>query len=215
MLMQLVAGHGIIGFVRSLGFRERSIIHMKLPSLRPKKSENVEEVSVGYRPKPTLNKATFLLVFGVLLASASFYEGTAYQRHTDANPSATTASSNFSPNSSSSSQTDSYVRTHILGQVAAVSSSSITVQDETSGQESTLSIGKNTPITANGQTIAATDIQTGDLVVVTKASPTSKAASRIIVTQGMISEGGTNSSATNGSSTTQSDTAGLQPLQSN
>lgn len=194
---------------------------MKLKSLRLKKSEKSDEVSVGYRPKPTLNKGTFLLVFGVLLASASFYEGTAYQRNVDGSTvgNVATTSSSLSGNGSNTTKTDSFVRDHILGAVTAVSSTSITVQDENSGQNTTLSITKTTAIEANGESIAATEIQDGDLVIVTKTSSSSTAAATIIVTQGTFGDTNTNnpgsSSNTNDSSTNQSGTTTYQPLESN
>lgn len=194
---------------------------MKLKSLRLKKSEEKsDEISVGYRPKPTFNKATFLLVFGVLLASASFYEGTAYQRNIDTTDSSSTAATTNIPTTDSSggngTKMDSYVRDHVLGQVTAISSTSITVQDENTTQSVTLSIAKSTQIVANGQAITATEIQEGDLVIITKTSASSTTASRIIVTQGILGGSGTDGSSTNQSNTSQSSTgAPYQPLESN
>jgi hypothetical protein len=177
---------------------------MKLKSLRLKKSEkSSEEVSVGYRPKPTLNKATFVIVFGVLLASASFYEGTVFQRNTDVNTTGRTGTSNSGnpERNDSNSQTDSYVRNHVIGEVTADSSTSVTIQ-EASGQNGTFKITSSTQIEANGQSIKATEIENGDVVVITKASNSSSTASKIVITQGTF--GTTSSSNTSGGSSTNS-----------
>lgn len=194
---------------------------MKLKSLRLKKSEkSSEEVSVGYRPKPTFNKATFLFVFGVLLASASFYEGTVFQRNADtsAAPTSTTgatsnASNNLPANNGGSSQTDSYVRNHVMGEVTVISSSSVTVQEQ-GGQTATFKITRSTQADADGQSIQPSQIQTGDIVVVTKTSNSSTTASRISLEVGSW---GTTSNGSNDNSNTlqQSNTSGQSQLESN
>jgi hypothetical protein len=185
---------------------------MKLKSLRLKKSERSDEISVGYRPKPGLNKGAFLLVFAVLLSAASFYEGTAYQRNAEANGTSTVASTGITSNqatgsaNSSDMQTGSFVRNHLIGQVAAISSKSITIQDQRTGKNTTLVINSSTQIESEGQTISASDIQTGDLAVVTKTTTSSSTAAKIIIAPGSWN----NSSATGGQSNTsgQSETNG-------
>lgn len=194
---------------------------MKLKSLLSKKPEKSDEVSVGYRPKPTLNKSTFLLVFAVLLAAASFYEGTAFQRNTDTNGGdSTLAVSTNGTNQDttgggvSNTQTGSFVRDHVIGQVTAVSSTTITVENQTSGQNTTLNITNSTQIQADGQSIPVSDIQDGDLVIVMKTSSSSSSASRIIIASGSDnwSESDTQGG---GSGTGQSDTTTPQNLESN
>jgi hypothetical protein len=170
-------------------------------SLRFRKSEKKipDEVSVGYRPKPTLNKATFLL-----LAAASFYEGTAFQRNADTNGSSTIATSSSSQSQTSSSggsgmQTGSFMHSHIIGQVATVSDKSITVQDQRTGNNTTLTINGSTQIEVNGQAASASDIQSGDLVVVTKTSNTSNIAAKIIAAPGDWGDSGTTDQSNTGS----------------
>jgi hypothetical protein len=183
---------------------------MKLKSLRSKRVEKSDEVSVGYRPKPSLNKATFLLVFGVLLAAASFYEGTAFQQNADANgnsPVATNSTTTNRASTSDGSQTGSFVRAHIIGQVQAVSTNSITIQNQQTGQNTTLGINSNTEIAINGQTASVSDIQSGDLVIAFKTSNSSNTASRIIVAPGSWSG---SSTAGSGSSNTTDPMEGLQ-----
>jgi|SRR5581483_7092344 len=171
---------------------------MKLKSLRLKQPEQNDEVSVGYQPKPRLNKVTFLLVFGVLLVSASFYEGTAYQHSADTNLSATTFAVSGPMNAyNSDTRTDSYVRTHVLGEVTGITNSSITVQDENSGENLSLKLTGSTQVEANGQSIKASQIQVGDIVIVTKTSANSSTADKIILSQGVWNGSGTSGSNTN------------------
>jgi hypothetical protein len=190
---------------------------MKLKSLRPKKAEKSDEVSVGYRPKPTFNKATFLLVFAVLLSAASFYEGTAYQKNADSNSISPVAANNAASgqgnasSNGSNTQTGSFVRNHIVGQVAAISNSSITVQNQRTGEDTTLTINSSTQISTGGQSISTSNIQPGDLAIVTKTSSNSNIASKIIVAPGSWSGG--SSDTTGQSNTSQSDT--IAPLDSN
>lgn len=69
----------------------------------------------------------------------------------------------------------------VIGTVSAISSSSISVNDERSGSTVTLAITSSTQITDNGQTTSASDIQTGDTVFVTKDSSNASQAARILV----------------------------------
>ena len=54
----------------------------------------------------------------------------------------------------------------VAGQVTAVSATSITVQSSKSGESKTFSITSSTTVADNGQTIAYSDIQVGETVVV-------------------------------------------------
>jgi hypothetical protein len=179
---------------------------MKLKSFRAKKPIEANEVSVGYHPKPTLNKATFLLVFAALLAAASFYEGTAFQHNADTsgtNTVATTGSTYQDTTSgSNNAQAESFISNHVIGQVTAVSGKNITIQDQRTGSNTTLGINSSTQILADGQTASPSDIQTGDLVIATKESSHSSTASKIIVAPGSSAgESITGQSQSNTSST--------------
>lgn len=194
---------------------------MKLKLFRAKKPVETNEVSVGYHPKPTLNKATFLLVFAVLLAAASFYEGTAFQRNTDTTTTSNVATSGStyedSTSGSSNTQAGSFIHDHVIGQVTAVSGKNITIQDQRTGSNTTLGINNSTQIVANGQTASASDIQTGDLVIATKASSHSSTASKIIVAQGTGAVGSSTgqSQSQAQSNTSSTSTTPLQDLSTN
>ncbi|HSX27950.1 MAG TPA: hypothetical protein VLF60_00690 [Candidatus Saccharimonadales bacterium] len=69
----------------------------------------------------------------------------------------------------------------VVGQVTAVSSSSITVNDARRGGATTLSITSNTKVTNNGATAAVSDIKTGDTVMIQKTGTTSTEASQITI----------------------------------
>lgn len=188
---------------------------IKLPSLRPKRTTPLDSISVGYRQKPSMNKVTFVAVFGVLLAAASFYEGTAYQRTADNNGAASSYMSvslnaqNRNSTSGNSLQSN-FSRLHVVGQVSFVSSAKITVQDQRSGQNTTLAINDNTEVVLNGQDASASDIQDGDLAFITKANNSSDVAARI------IANSSTSQSLTDGSgSSTSGLSATIPSLQSN
>lgn len=68
-----------------------------------------------------------------------------------------------------------------FGSVTAISSSSITISNQRTGADSTYNITSSTQITDNGQSVTYSDIQIGDVVVITKASTTSSNASAIDV----------------------------------
>jgi len=68
-----------------------------------------------------------------------------------------------------------------IGQVTAVSSTSITITNARSGASQTFTIDSNTVITDNGQTVAASDITSGDTVLIATSSSTSTTAVRINV----------------------------------
>ncbi len=187
---------------------------MKIPTIRLKKAPatNPTVISVGYKPKPSMSKATFLVVFGLLLAGASFYEGTAFQHTTDANPSTIgyAATNTGTPSQSfvtgNSSQGD-FAMSHVIGQVTSVTSSKITVIDQRTGQDTAVDIDGSTQIIVGGQLTQASSIQKGDLAIIDKTGPHSNTASRIIIAPGMGSVGG--SSTTPGLSATVP-TQGLQ-----
>lgn len=161
------------------------------------RSKILDEVSVGYRPKPSLNKSTFILVFALLLTGASFYEGMVFQRNNDVSGNSPLASANVNSGQSyggstggTGMQTGSFIHNHVIGQVAAVSSKSITIQDQNTGQNVTLGITSSTKVGVGGQSANTGDIRTGDLVIATKSSSTSSQASRIIVAPGSWNSAG-------------------------
>ncbi|MGF7228413.1 MAG: hypothetical protein ACQR33_00320 [Candidatus Saccharibacteria bacterium] len=89
--------------------------------------------------------------------------------------------------------------TRVFGQVAAVSSTSITVSTR-QGTSTTLSISSNTTVINNGATAAITDIATGDTVMITRASSTATAAESIELNPTFSGPSQSGPSTTNGSS---------------
>jgi hypothetical protein len=155
--------------------------------------------------KPTLNKGVFLMVFALLIASVSFYGGTVFEKdHSSSSP--------VSANSASGSQTGNgaigggYGRfgggfsNHIFGQVSAISSSSISIQDNRTGTTITLAITSSTQITDNGQSVSVSDIQTGDTVIASKSTSNSSDASVILVNPSLGGSGSGNPQSNTGSS---------------
>ena len=129
--------------------------------------------------------AIFLSIVAlVAIAGGSFYGGIAYERNhqpasnaSAANTVATNGQGGYGGSFGSRSG-------RVVGQVTAISSSSITVQNSRTGISTTLSITSATQITDNGQTTSTSDIQTGDTVFVTKDTSNTNAAARIMVNPG-------------------------------
>ncbi len=122
-------------------------------------------------PMPPL--AAVVLV--IVLCGLSFAGGMAYQKgHTKST--ADQPAGGFAAGGAGRAR-----RSGGAGQVTAVSASSITVDDQRSGTSKTYAITSSTAITDNGQTVAASDIKTGDTVLVTTDSSTSQTATRILV----------------------------------
>jgi len=87
-----------------------------------------------------------------------------------------------------------------FGQVTAISSTSITVQNPRSGTSKTFAITGSTTITDNGQPVTTSDIQSGEIVIVQVAGAGSTTATSILVNPG--SGGGTTSGGGAGGSGT-------------
>ncbi len=71
------------------------------------------------------------------------------------------------------------MRGGVIGQVTAISATSITVQNTRTSTDSTLTISSSTTVTNNGQTAAISDIKTGDTVLVRTSGTDSKQATQI------------------------------------
>ncbi|HXY18085.1 MAG TPA: hypothetical protein VEH48_01535 [Candidatus Nitrosopolaris sp.] len=83
-----------------------------------------------------------------------------------------------------------------IGSVTAVSSTSITIQSSFSGSSMTFGINSSTQVTENGQTVAVSNIQTGDNALVRTSGSGSTTASQIILNPGF---GGRTGGSTPGS----------------
>ena len=130
-----------------------------------------------HQPKKTPAKVIMLIIGIVVLCGISFWGGTAYQKHHAKTTTFASANGGIAggPGGGMRRMNGS------VGQVTAVSSTSITVQDQRSGSNKTYTIDSSTQVTNNGQTAQDSDIQTGDTVVVMPASSGSTTASRILV----------------------------------
>ena len=120
-----------------------------------------------------------LIAVVVFLCVLSFFGGRQYQKHHggSSNAAASSGRGNFPGGGGFGGAR----RSGGIGSVTAISSSSITVNDQRSGSSKTYSITSSTQITDNGSTVDYTDIKTGDTVLVSADSSTSTTATRILV----------------------------------
>ena len=115
------------------------------------------------------NRLPILIVAILALLFVGFMAGMSYQKSRQTS----VANAKFGyPNSSNGSNASGRFigRRGTIGQVTAVSDSSITVQDSRSGNSVTLSISSSTQISNNGTTVAANSIKVGDTVLM-RANP--------------------------------------------
>lgn len=147
--------------------------------------------------KTSKNPIVFIII-AVVLMGLSFYGGIAYQKSKQPKTASSAAGAFGSSSGGSGGGGGRFSgQRPTIGSVTAISATSITVQDSRTGSSVTLSITNSTQITDNGQTVAASDIQTGDTVLVTASTSSSSQASRILVNP---SFGGGSSGASGGSS---------------
>jgi hypothetical protein len=124
-------------------------------------------------------KPILVIIVMLVVAGLSFFGGVQYQK----GHKITTISSSGQPGSTGgfgSGGRRFNGQRPTLGQVTAVSPSSITVQNQ-SGTSTTLAITSATTINDNGQTVTTTDISVGETVAVIASSSDSTQASRILV----------------------------------
>lgn len=116
----------------------------------------------------------------VLIAAAGigFYGGVAYQRQHQ-----TVASNRL--NAPSTGQAGfgrgRFASNRVVGQVTAISPTSISIQNSRTGSSVTLAISSSTTITSNGQTATTGDIQVGSTVFATENSSNTSQAMSILV----------------------------------
>lgn len=169
-----------------------------------KETEGVDIVSMKRphheknQPSNTVYKAILAVIGLIIIVGLSFYGGIQYQKHHTS--STTTAST---AGRAGGFGGGGFRNRGTIGQVTAVSSSSITVQSN-SGTTTTYTINGSTTISDNGQTTTASDIQTGDTVLIMVSSTGSTTASRIIVNPSF--GGGFGGGGSNGPSSTDNST---------
>lgn len=143
------------------------------------------------------------LLVAVILVTISFYSGVQYQKGHQSTTSAFNNSSGNSPFGGGGGRFGGFNSDRVFGQVTAISSSSISVQDSRSNTNVTLTINSSTQISNNGQTASASSIQTGNSVIVVEDSSNTSVASRILINP---SFGGFGSNSPGGGATTSPST---------
>lgn len=149
-----------------------------LPSNLVKESYMDNESNSSTHSKSVQHKSSsniFVWMILILVVGAgSFYSGVTYEKsHHTTTASNVTGSSNY--------RRGFGARDRVFGQVTAISSSSITVQNSRTGTNTTLAITSSTQITDNGQTATASSIQTGEEVFITENSSDTSQAARVMV----------------------------------
>jgi hypothetical protein len=127
-------------------------------------------------------KPVLLILLGLaIFAGLGFWGGVHYEKgHVKTSASSSLVSSNGNSGGYGGRFSSNGERP-VIGQVENISSTSITVQNAQTNVASTFSITSSTLISDDGQAVSASDIQTGDTVLVTASSSSSSTASRIIV----------------------------------
>jgi len=146
------------------------------------KHQEMQHTSSGSVNKVTVTtRSLFAVVAVVILCGLSFAGGMAYQKHRTRSAQVSTAGN---ASTGFSGGHGGFAGGHHLGgfgQVTAVSSSSITITNQRTNASTTYTITSSTTITDNGQTVSASDIQTGDTVIITTSGSGSTTATRILV----------------------------------
>jgi hypothetical protein len=143
--------------------------------------EKYREMAVKHVNKSTLPKPILTIIaVVVVLMGLSFYGGVAYQKGKQPKSALTAANGAASTGFGSRAGGRFGGQRPTIGQVTAVSSTSITVQNTNSGTSTTLSITSSTQITDNGQTVTTSDIQTGTTVVLVASTTDKTQAARIL-----------------------------------
>jgi hypothetical protein len=150
--------------------------------------EKHREMTAGHSANNTLSKPVLAGIVIVVLMGLSFYGGVAYQKSHPAKTTATAGLNGGGGRGRFGGQRPT------IGQVTAISASSITVQNSSSGASTTLGITSSTQITDNGQTVAASSIQAGDNVIVAASTTDKTQAARILLNPSFGSGASSNNS---------------------
>jgi Domain of unknown function (DUF5666) len=161
-------------------------------------SERSDNATYAPSKSQKRNSLWLVILVVIVLCGLSFYGGVAYEKGHNKAISTVANRAGFG----GASGRFSGQRPNI-GNVTAVSSNSITVQNTTSGSSQTFTVTSSTTITDNGQTTSISDIQTGDTVLVRTSSSSSTTATSIIVNPSF--GGGYGSGGSNGSSSSGTD----------
>jgi hypothetical protein len=170
--------------------------------------EKHREMVANRSSNSTLPKPFLVGIVTVILLGLSFYGGVAYQKSRQPKVmTATAATGGLSGSSFAGGARRFGGQRPTIGQVTAVSASSITVQDSSSGSSKTLSITSSTQVTNNGQTVTAGSIQVGDNVLAVASTGDETQAARILVNPS-FGGGGSSQSSSGGSTGTSANGSG-------
>lgn len=134
------------------------------------------------KPNIKTNTKPLVIFLGlVVLCGLSFYGGVSFERGHKKSSSAAGLNATNAQNFRQFGNRRFSGQRPVRGQVTAVSATSITVKDEMSGTSTTYGITSSTKITNNGQTAAASEIQSGDTVAVIASGSSSTTASQILI----------------------------------
>jgi len=156
------------------------------------------EIEVPKKIKVSRNVVSVVVV--IVVAIVSFYGGTRYQKSHQPTVATTTSSSSAGGGfgggfGGGGGGRFGGTRRGIVGSVTAISSTSITIQGTADNASHTYSISSNTMISNNGQTAAASDIATGNNVLVIASPSDASQAARILINPSF--GGGTNAPTSN------------------
>ena len=118
-----------------------------------------------------------LLIAVIVLCGLSFVGGVIYQKHSEKTTTTATSAAGGALGAGGFSRRGG----GNFGQVTAVSTTSITLTNQRTNASNTYAITGATVITDNGQTVATSDIQAGDTVVITTSTSDTSTATRILV----------------------------------
>ncbi|MFI5270871.1 MAG: hypothetical protein ACHQT9_02400 [Candidatus Saccharimonadales bacterium] len=126
-----------------------------------------------------MSKNAFLIIGAIILLAVGFFSGVSYQKSQKVTASSsTTATNGFAGGGAAGGR---FRNGGGFGQVTAVDSSSISIQNPRSGTTKTYTIDSSTKITDSGQSVSTSDIQVGSIAFVSVSSPGSTSASSIDV----------------------------------
>ena len=149
-----------------------------------------EEMASSRGSKSSSNgygKYGVILVSALVLCGVSFWAGTAYQKSKQSNTVATTGNGSGSQNIGMGNGPGGFSggprsgQRPNIGEVTAISSDSITIQDSRSNSKQTFKITSDTTIQDNGSTVSATNIKAGDTALVIADSSDASTASQIML----------------------------------
>jgi hypothetical protein len=142
---------------------------------------NLERASTKPKKQITFTSHTIALVAVVIgLCILSFIGGLLYQKHSGSSTKVA-ASSGQTGTTGALGGTGTRRRNGGLGQVTAVSPTSITITNQRTNASNTYAITTSTTITDSGQTVDTTDIKSGDTVLVTTGTTDTTTATQILV----------------------------------